>query len=117
MTQIKGLTTNFREELPQRGTGIHMAPAFRSLRELDDWHRVLGFVSPSLFPCAANAMTSDSLGIGKLSLKLTSKISNDGWAEEVRVVHLRCATGLDHINIKYLPVLLLRDVYNTNPLA
>src|SRR5712671_6263516 len=107
MAEVKGLTSDLREEFPQGGTCIHMAPAFRRLGELDGWHR-RGHLNTGLLPCAANTMAGDTKsirpkGFGELCFDLPTKVTDDGRAKEVRVVHLRRSASLDHLHIDLLP--------------
>src|SRR6266436_627307 len=106
MTQIKGLPTDLREEFPQRGTGIHMTPTFRPLRELDDWHRRFGFPRSGFLPSATDTMAGDGLSLRELCFDLPLEIADDPGAEEVRVVHLLRLACLDHLDVDLLSFFL-----------
>src|SRR5258705_551422 len=111
MTEIKGLTTNLSEEFPQGGTGVHMAPAFRGfLGELDDRHSRLCFPRPGLFPGPTDTMAGDSLSLGELCFDLPPKVSDDRWAEKVRIIHPFVFTCLNHLNVNLLSILLFREI-------
>src|SRR5882724_7405338 len=114
MGSADGLPTDLREEFPQGGTGVHMAPAFWSLlRELDDRHS-RGHFHPGLLPSAADTMAGDGLSLGELSFDLSSKVSDDRWAEEVLIVHLCRATGLDHLHIDLLPAFGFAQIHKAD---
>src|SRR5216683_736699 len=111
MTKVKGLPTDFLEEISQGGTSIYMPPAFRHIsHKLDDWHRRSHF-HPSLLPSSAYAMTSDGFSLGELGFDLSLKIANNPRPEEVRVVHLIGFAGLDNLDVDLLPTFGFAQVH------
>src|SRR6267142_6976493 len=79
MLLVDSLATNLREELSQGGTCIYMAPAFRRLGELDDWHG-RGHLDTGLLPGPADAMTGNTQtirpkGFGELCFDLPTKVT------------------------------------------
>src|SRR5882724_6774638 len=113
MGSADGLATDLSEEFPQGGTGVHMSPAFRPLRELDDRHS-RGHFHSGLLPSAADAMTCTGLGLRELCFDLPSKIADDCRPKEVRIVHLICSASLNHLDVDLLPAFGFAQIHKAD---